>query len=196
MTAMATSRPSRARRRWPILAIAVGAALAVAGCGGATAKPFTWLRPADAPPGWALARLPTSAATLAYPPGWRPIVTDQGTASAAQIGSGGAILGYLNATPRQGAESLSNWPSFRIHHMREEGSREVKLLASATGIRFRSGHGSCVLDEYRNAATRYREIACLVAGARASTVIVGAAPADRWSREAPAIQPAIASFTT
>ena len=75
----------------------------------------------------------------------------------------------------------------------ELSSRQV---SAATGLRFRSGHGSCVMDDYRNGVTTYREVACLVKGARATTVIVGAAPVDHWRARAREIEPAIASFAT
>ena len=70
------------------------------------------------------------------------------------------------------------------------------MIASAHGLKFRSGRGSCLIDSYRTSQTRYREIACLVAGARTSSVIVGAAPATAWSRRAETIERAIASLRT
>jgi hypothetical protein len=203
---MATSRAPRSVRRRAIWLAALGVLVVLAGCGGAmtthqsqATKPptaFAWLRPGPAPAGWKQAHLPSSGATLAYPRGWRAIHTDPGTASVALTGPGHKIVGFLNATPQQGAETLANWAGFRTRHIREEGSRQVRTAAAATGLRFRSGQGSCVIDDYRNAATRYREIACLVKGARATTVIVGAAPVAEWAQQARAIEPAIASFAT
>jgi len=161
------------------------------------APAFRWLHPRPAPRGWKLARLPSGAATFAYPKTWRPIRTDPGTASVALIGHARSIRGYLNATPRQGRETLANWPSFRIQHLREEeSSTDVRLIASAHGLRFRSGRGSCVIDSYRTSRTRYREIACLVAGSRTSSVLVGAAPSKTWGQQAETIERAIASLRT
>jgi len=161
------------------------------------APAFRWLHPRPAPRGWKLARLPSGAATFAYPKTWRPIRTDPGTASVALIGHARSIRGYLNATPRQGTETLANWPSFRIQHLREEeSSKDVRLIASAHGLRFRSGRGSCVIDSYRTSRTRYREIACLVAGSRTSSVLVGAAPSKTWGQQAETIERAIASLRT
>ena len=161
------------------------------------APAFRWLHPRPAPRGWKLARLPSGAATFAYPKTWRPIRTDPGTASVALIGHARSIRGYLNATPRQGTETLANWPSFRIQHLREEeSSTDVRLIASAHGLRFRSGRGSCVIDSYRTSRTRYREIACLVAGARTSSVLVGAAPSKTWAQRAETIERAFASLRT
>ncbi len=205
VTATATSR----RPRLALLGLALAAALAFAGCGGAGSKPaarggavssssgaFAWLSPAAPPAGWALARLPSGAATLAYPPGWRSIESDPGTVSAALLGPRGKIRGYLNATPRQGAESLANWAHFRPAHNRDEGDFGLVTEAAATGLRFPSGSGSCVIDRYATSSAHYREIACLVRGSRASTVVVGAALPRDWARLAPQLERAIASFAT
>ncbi len=151
---------------------------------------------ASLPRGWKLARLPSGAATFAYPGTWRPIRTDPGTASVALIGHAGNIRGYLNATPRQGTETLANWPSFRIQHLREEHSTDVHLIASAHGLAFRSGRGSCVIDSYRTSRAHYREIACLVAGTSTSSVVLGAVPSKTWAQQAGTIERAIASLRT
>lgn len=160
------------------------------------APAFRWLHPRPSPPGWKLARLPSGAATFAYPRTWRPIRTDPGTASVALLGPGRSIRGYLNLTPRQGAETLANWPRFRIGHLGDEGSTDVRQIASAHGLSFRSGHGACVIDSYRTSRARYREIACLVAGTRTRSVIVGAAPSSTWAQQAETIERAIAGLRT
>jgi hypothetical protein len=93
--------------------------------------------------------------------------------------------------------ALANWPSFRIQHLlEEESSKDVRLIASAHGLRFRSGRGSSVSDSYRTSRTRYREIACLVAVARSSSVLVGAAPWKTWAHQAETIERTIASLRT
>jgi hypothetical protein len=201
---MATSDRIDRSRRLLVVAATIAASLCVcasAATGSASVKrqptAFRWLHSRPTPLGWKLARLPSGAATFAYPRSWRPIRTDPGTASVALIGHAHSIRGYLNATPRQGAETLANWPSFRTQHLREDDSSEdVRVIASAHGLKFRSGRGSCLIDSYRTSQTRYREIACLVAGARTSSVIVGAAPATAWSRRAETIERAIASLRT
>jgi hypothetical protein len=157
---------------------------------------FRWLQPQRSPDGWKLARLPSGKATFAYPRTWRPIRTDRGTASVALLGPGRTIRGYLNLTPRQGAETLANWASFRIEHLGDEGSTGVRRIASAHGLAFRSGQGTCVIDSYRTSRARYREIACLVAGNRTSSVIVGAAPSKTWAQQAETIERAISSLLT
>jgi hypothetical protein len=134
---------------------------------------------------------------MPYPPGWRRIKTDRGTTTAALLGPGGRYLGYLNATPRQGKETLTDWRTFRVEHNHDEGDRSVTRLAAATGLRFLTGHGSCVKDAYTSGTgVHYIEIACLVAGAKASTVIVGAAPPSAWARVSGSIERAISGFRT
>jgi hypothetical protein len=191
---------------WRLLVVAATTAALLAmwagpaagrGSANGRASGFRWLQPASSPRGWKLARLPSGAATFAYPRTWKPIRTDPGTASVALIGQAHNIRGYLNATPRQGTETLANWPTFRIQHLREEeSSKDVRLIASAHGLRFRSGRGSCVIDSYRTSRTRYREIACLVAGTHTSSVLVGAAPSKTWTQQAKTIERAIASLRT
>lgn len=182
-----------------LAALAAGAVLlaALAGCGGSTrgyaAGPFAWLRPASPPSGWHLARTP-GGAVLAYPPGWTPIKTDSGTVSVALLGHGGRIEGYLNATPRQGSETLANWSRFRPQHNQGEGERNVRLLAATSDGRFRTGRGACVIDTYTTSKAHYREIACLVSGPRSSAVVVAAAPSALWDQQAAILERAISSF--
>ena len=198
-----TERTIPGSRRLLVAAASLAAILGVWG-GGANgsaaldgrAPAFRWLQPQAPPAGWKLARLPSGAATFGYPRTWRPIRTDAGTVSVALLGEGRSIRGYLNATPRQGTETLENWPRFRIDHLGDEGPKDIHLIASAHGLRFRSGRGSCVIDSYRTSRARYQEIACLVAGKRTASVIVGAAPVQMWGRQAHSIQRAIASLRT
>src|SRR3982074_2539376 len=135
---------SRTRVTVGLAVVAVGAVLlvALAACAGSgrgpASGPFGWLRPAPPPTGWNVART-EGGAMLAYPPGWKPLKTDPGTASVALLGSGGRIDGYLNATPRQGNETLADWSRFRPQHNQDEGDRGVRLLAAPTTAHFRSG---------------------------------------------------------
>lgn len=156
---------------------------------------FAWLRPAPVPSGWQMG-VTRSGARLAYPANWRAIQTDRGTVSAAPARPGGSFAGYLNATPLGGDETLANWSRFRVTHVAEEGARRVRLEATATALRFRAGHGSCVIDSYSTIRARFREIACIVAGARATTVVVAAAPAAAWARQSAVLERAVAGFTT
>src|SRR5258705_4199159 len=198
-----TDRMIDGSRRLLVVATIIAASLGVWG-GAAAGSPsvnaqapgFRWPQPQRTPHSWKLARLPSGNATFAYPRRWRQIRTDPGTASVALLGHGRSIRGYLNLTPRQGAETLANWPSFRIEHLGDEGLTDVRLIASAHGLAFRSGRGTCVIDSYRTSRARYREIACLVAGSRSSSVVVGAAPSKTWAQQAGTIERAIASLRT
>jgi hypothetical protein len=153
---------------------------------------FAWLRPASPPTGWKVAR--SRGGALAYPPGWRMIVKDPGSAAVALLGRRDRIHAYLDATPKQGAETLANWSRFRPEHNRREGDRGVRLIASATDLSFRSGRGSCVIDHYTTSKATYREIACLVSGPRASAVVVAAAPSALWDHQAATLERAVSSF--
>jgi len=140
--------------------------------------------------------IPTGA-MLPYPPGWTLIKGDAGTATAALRTPANAFVGYLNLTPRQGKEALANWVSFRVAHNAEEGDRSIRILAADRKLQFRSGPGACVRDSYvTNRGARYVELACLVAGRHAQSVIVGAAPPGSWRRMAPRLERAISAFTT
>jgi hypothetical protein len=168
--------------------------VALAGCGGQ--RTYGWLHPAAPPAAWPLMAIPSGAA-IAYPPGWRRLRGDSGTATAALIDAHGRFLGYLNLTPRQGAEQTASWAAFRLDHNLEEGDRQVAERDHAGGLRFRSGRGACVSDRYvTKVGARYIEIACLVIGARAATVVVAAAPPEDWTRVSPMLERAISTLTT
>ena len=188
-----------------VAALVLTSAAAVAACGSqapaatsqATPQAFAWLHPSPTPASWQTTRLPNGPAWLAYPGNWRSIQSDAGTRTAALRTGGGRIKGYLNATPRQGTETLANWSSFRVDHNRDEGDTNVKLVASATNLRFRGAHGSCVIDDYTSSSGHhYREIACIAAGASATTVVVGAAPPRYWQQEHSALERSISAFQT
>jgi hypothetical protein len=155
--------------------------------------PFAWLHPAAPPAAWKVARIP-GGATLAYPPGWRPVKTDPGTASVALLGGGDRFDGFLNATPKGGTETAANWGRFRPGHNRGEGNRDVRLLASAENLSFRSGRGSCVIDTYTTSKAIFREIACLVSGPNSTAVVVAAAPNARWEHQTATLERAVSSF--
>lgn len=190
--------------RLGVAALALAGAAALAACGSsedelsgppAPTRPaaFAWVHPRPVAPGWRTTPLPSGSATLAYPPGWRLTRTDPGTVTAARR-SGGRIVGYLNITPQQGSETLANWASFRPAHNREEGDTDLVPVAFAGGLRLTGGRGSCVVDSYRTGSDRpYTEIACIVRGSSGTSVIVGAAPPDRWNRASPQLQRAISS---
>lgn len=177
--------------RAPLAAAALALTLAGCGGGGAANNGFGWLHAQPAPGSWHVVTI-ASGAAMAYPPTWRPQHGDAGTATAALRRADGRFLAYLNLTPRQGPESLANWSSFRIRHNRQEGDRRVTTLAAATGLHFLTGRGSCIKDSYSTiSGARYVEVACLVAGAHSSSVIVAAAPPAAWNQETDTLERAI-----
>jgi hypothetical protein len=154
---------------------------------------FDWLQPGSPPSGWRVASIP-GGATIAYPPDWKRIESDPGTATAAVLSPQHRFLGYLNLTPRQGNETLTNWARFRVEHNAQENDRDVRTLAVGTGLRFRTGRGSCVRDAYTTrTGTSYIELACLVSGNGTSAVIVGASPPQSWAQISPLLERAISS---
>jgi hypothetical protein len=190
---------TRTRLTLGVVAVAVAVVVlnaAIAGNGNSTrgraSGSFAWLHAAAAPIGWKVARTP-GGSTFGYPPGWRPIKTDPGTASVALL-RGGRIEGFLNATPRQGTETLANWPRFRTGHNRGEGDRSIRVVAALENAPFRAGRSSCVIDTYSTSKAAYREIACFVSGPRSSAVIVAAAPVELWNRQAATLERAVSSF--
>jgi len=190
-------RPTRVTVILALVALGAVLTVAVAGCGGSdrgrASGQFGWLRPASTPTGWKVTRIP-GGAMLAYPPGWTPIKTDPGTASLALLGGGGRVKSNINATPRQGNETLADWRRFRPQHNEGEGDRGVRLLAATTTARFRSGRGACVIDTYTTSKASYREIACLVSSSGPSAVVVAAAPTALWNQQAATLQRAVSSF--
>jgi len=188
----------RTRIAWAVVALALLAVAVTAAVGGGESRrrpstAFAWLHPSSPPAGWKIART-AGGATFAYPAGWRRIKTDPGTASVALLAGGDRIDGFLNATPRQGDETLANWSRFRPQHNSGEGDRHERVIASTTNARFRAGHASCVIDTYTTSKTTYREIACLVAGKRSTAVMVAAAPDALWDRQAATLERAVSSF--
>jgi hypothetical protein len=169
---------------------------ALAGPGRPPRGGFPALIPAAAPAGWRHLTLPGQAAVLSYPPALHPVAGDKIAVSAARLGPRGTDLLYLNATPRQGAESLRNWATFRVQHLRADTAASAHLVAAAHGVAFRGGTGSCVLDTYLTQAGhhRYTEIACLVQGRTSASVIVAAAPAAAFARARPLLLQAVAAY--
>jgi hypothetical protein len=145
---------------------------------------FGWFRVRSAPGGWAHAGLTGRQAVLSYPSSLRSMASDRGTVAVGLTSPSGAILVYLNVTPRQGPETLQGWPAFRLSHLRAEGQTAVRLDATSATLPFRSGQGRCVVDDYitRIAGNHYREIACFVQGTRAASVLIAATPAATWAR--------------
>jgi hypothetical protein len=157
---------------------------------------FGWLQPGPAPDGWRSARIESGGATLFHPAAWKAVTGDKGTVSYSLRDRDGLYLGYLNVTPRQGTERLAGWANFRTGRNRAEGDRLVRERAAAEGLRFADATGSCVVDDYlsRVGSNPYREIACIVTGARQTNVFVGAALRRDWPRLRPVIERAASAL--
>ncbi len=175
-----------ARRQLTCLGVifAVAVAWSASGATATSLFPLSSLKPAPAPSGWRLLIPKGRGSRLWYPPSMKPVSGDPYSVTAALAGRRGADLLYLNAGPKTGPERLSNWPSFRISHIRVDHNRWVRKDAQAFGVPFHGGHGSCVIDDYVTVihANHYREIACFVQGRTAASVIVAATLAKDWTR--------------
>jgi hypothetical protein len=183
--------------------------LALSGCAGSQPRPapghaagqratagFGWFRPGLPPRAWLRASLPGQRATLAYPGSLRPMRGDPGTVTVGSTSPSGAVLVYLNVTPRQGDETLRDWPSFRVDHLREEGQTAVRVDGVSPSLSFRGGQGRCVIDSYTTKVhdNHYREIACYVRGAHAASVLVAAAPVAAWRATAALLERVVSSY--
>ena len=188
------------RRAWCALAAAAAAAAAVAIAftlpGHPPGRAFPSLRPAAAPAGWRHATLPNGTAVLSYPPTLHRLAGDKDAVSAARLSPGGAFRLYLNATPRQGGESLRHWAAFRLRLLRSDDAASAHEDAAGQSVRFRGGTGSCVIDDYltRIGSHHYEEIACLVQGQTSASVVVAAAPAAAWTQARPLLFRAVAAY--
>jgi hypothetical protein len=190
--------------------IAVAALLlALSGCAGGQPRPaqerqagrpapssFGWFHPGPAPGTWLRASLAGRRATLSYPGSLRLMHGDPGTVTVGSTSRSGAVLVYLNVTPRQGDETLRGWPSFRVDHLRGEGQTGVRVDGMSPSLDFRGGRGRCVIDNYTTKIhdNHYREIACYVQGAHAASVIVVAAPDVAWQATAALLEKVVSSY--
>jgi len=191
-------QPSSCHRAALFAAACVSVLFVCVGVSAAAGRgPFSWFKPAGPPADWEALVLPSGSAVLFFPPSMRPIHADPGSVSAAQ-GSIGHYVAYLNATPQQGNEQLSTWPTFRLERLREENDEPAQEVARAFDLAFRGGKGACVIDDYftRHKLRRFREIACLVRGRTTGSVVVAAAPRADWGRVGPRLERAVAVYQT
>lgn len=167
--------------------------------GAATARAsagFGWFHPNPAPDAWLHASLSGHGATLSFPGSLRPEHGDPGTVTVGSTARSGAVLVYLNVTPKQGGETLHNWPGFRMEHLREDGQSAVHLDAVSGPLNFRGGHGRCVIDNYTTDIhhNHYNEIACIVQGAHATSVLVAATSAAAWQANHALLEKVVSSY--
>jgi len=108
----------------------------------------------------------------------------------------GAVLVYLNVTPRQGDETLQDWAGFRLGHLRGDGTTAVHLDGVSPLLDFRGGQGRCVIDNYTTKIHRnqYQEIACFVRGTHAASVLVAATSAKTWRAYQPLLDRVVSSY--
>ena len=133
---------------------------------------------------------------MAYPPNMHRVESDKGEVSVAEFSANGTYLLYLNATPRQGSETLSDWADFRVEHLTDDDASSARLIAESHGVRFLGGTGTCVIDAYitRAKSHHFTELACFVQGATSSSVIIAAAPTANWPEAAPVLKRAVAAY--
>ena len=148
---------------------------------------FAWFRSRTAPGSWLRASLAGQGGVLSYPSTLRSMHSDPGTVTFGLSTRSGAALVYLNVTPRQGGETLRDWPGFRVEHLREEGQTGVRIDATSSILPFRGGQGRCVVDDYTSKVhnNHYREIACYVQGASgtsSASVLIAATRAVTWAQ--------------
>ena len=148
---------------------------------------FAWFRSQTAPASWLRASLADRSGVLSYPSMLRPMSGDAGTVTYGLNTRAGAALVYLNVTPRQGGETMRNWPGFRAEHLREDGETDVRIDATSGTLSFRGGQGRCVVDDYTTKIhnNHYREIACYVqgaSGAHTASVLIAATRAVTWAQ--------------
>ena len=103
---------------------------------------------------------------------------------------------YLNATPRQGAETLRDWPEFRLEHLTDDDASTARQLAVSHSVRFLGGTGTCVIDAYvtKVKAHHFTEVACFVQGKTSSSVIIAAAPTASWAASSGVLMRAVAAY--
>ena len=158
---------------------------------------FSWLRAVPSPKTWTSATIASGGATLSYPSNWKPIPGDRGTVTAALRDSRGLYRGYLNVTPRQGAEQLAGWATFRAVRNTQEGDRRTRVVAAAENLRLDRARGSCVVDDYlsRVGSHPYREVACIFTGSRYTNVFIGATLVRDWPTLGRVVERAASAFT-
>jgi hypothetical protein len=188
------------RRGTAAAALAAALSVAVLGCTSGHAsngdRTFAWFRPGSPPAAWLRAHLPGQRATLSYPNSLRPVHGDHGTVTVGRDSRSGAVLVYLNVTPRQGDETLRNWPSFRLDHLRGDGETAVHVDGVSPALAFRGGRGRCVIDNYitKIHSNHYQEIACFVQGAHAASVLVAATSTGTWRVYRPLLDQVVSTY--
>jgi hypothetical protein len=168
--------------------------LAGADAAGSRVASFRWFAAAAPPATWKHRALPRGAGILSYPATFASGKDNDGI-SRERKDRHGSILVYLNATPKEGVETLRDWPNERLGAVRNL-SNDVHEDGHQFGLFFRGGKGTCVLDDYRTRAENhhYREIACFVRGRRSASVLIAAALQSEWMRAARTLERAVDAY--
>ena len=166
------------------------------GTGQVTHAGFGWFHPGPAPGAWRQASLTGQSATLSYPGSLHPMHGDDGTVTVGSTAKSGKVLMYLNVTPKQGEESLGDWTDSRLEHLREDGQYQVHLDGASPALQFRGGPGRCVIDNYTTKirGNHYDEIACIVQGAQATSVLVAATSTTAWQANHALLEKVVSSY--
>ena len=146
--------------------------------------------------GWPRAALPDGRADVAHPPAWRVVPGARDSTTVARLSLDGRVLAYVQLSPAPPDRAPETWARLRTTRERAQGLGALTVESRAAGLRFATGTGACVTDSYGAGGVRFREIACLVAGRHARSVVVAAAPADGWAAAAPDLERVVASLRT
>jgi hypothetical protein len=185
-----------ARRGGYALAEIAVSILAFAPPGRPPGRAFPALHPAAAPPGWPHLALPDGTAVLSPPALAAAARRGHRRRLRRPAGPGRRVPALPQRHPRQGSERPPGWAAFRVRLLRSDDAASARQDATAEGVQFRGGTGSCVIDDYvtRIGGHHYKEVACLVQGRTGASVIVAAAPAARWARARPLLFRAVAAY--
>jgi hypothetical protein len=161
-----------------------------------TLQSFGWLESTTPPASWVRLIVPSGLGTLSSPPGFRTVDGDPGTLSVALLNSAGTYLGYLNVTPRQGPETLQDWPAFRLTHLGGDDAVSVHEDAAVRSVRTAAAVRSCVVDDYVTTAGhhQYHEVACYVTSGSVGSVVVAATPSGDPGRVWTQLERAVAAY--
>ena len=112
------------------------------------------------------------------------------------LNSAGTYLGYLNVTPRQGAETLQDWAAFRLSHLRDDDAVSVHEDAMVRSVRTAAAVRSCVIDDYVTTVGHhhFHEVACYVTSGSVSSVVVAATPSGDPAHVWTELERAVAAY--
>jgi hypothetical protein len=157
---------------------------------------FGWLASTTPPATWSRLTVPSGLGTLPSPPGFRTVDGDPGTLSVALRNSAGTYLGYLNVTPRQGPETLTDWTAFRLTHLRGDAAVSVHEDAMVQSVRTAAAMRSCVIDDYVTTVGhhQFHEVGCYVMKGSVGSVVVATTPSGDPAHVWTQLERAVAAY--